>query len=310
MKNFASRTLLLSAALASSATGQLAISEVLVDPVGSNSGKQVIEIVNVSNAAFTPTGWQICSPLTYAPMPAIAIPAGGIVRLHIGATGQNSATDFFFPLFRVLLAQDTFLLFKSANFINSADIVDFVSWGGGTQRIGQAVSVKQWPSANATVPLPKTEGHTIAWRGKGDSNLDWYRDATPTIGKANGTSVISSVGKGCRLSNGIPTLSFPSPAVDGNLDFKVKVSGGPANTLVIYLVGSKATGGLPILGCSLEVLPDLLNLPLPVKEFPLPLFLKSLKLTGLKLYFQAAVIDLQAPNGIFGMTSAAKVTIG
>ncbi|MFQ5504433.1 MAG: hypothetical protein ACE5F1_06495, partial [Planctomycetota bacterium] len=255
-------------------------------------------------------GWQICAPIIYAPLPSIAIPGGGVVRLHLGATGQDSATNFFFPLFRDLSTQDSFVLFKSANFLNAADIVDFVSWGGGTQRIGQAVSVGQWPSATATVPLPKTEGRTIAWRGKGDSNLDWYRDATPTIGRTNGISTISPLGKGCRLSNGIPTLSFPSPAVDGNLDFKHRVIGGPANTLVVYLLGSKPTGGIPILGCSLELLPDILTLTLPVKEFSLPLFLKGSKLTGLQLYFPAAVFDPQAPNGILGMTSAAKISIG
>ncbi len=185
---------------------QLAISEVLVDPVGTNSGKQIIEIVNTTNSAFTPTGWWICSPITYAAFPSIAIPAGGVVQLHIADSGTNSKTDFYFPLYRNLTTSDTFLIYKSAFFLNSNDIVDFVSWGSGTGRIGQAVSVGQWNSRTATVALPNGEGKTISWDGSGDSSGDWVADAQVSLGKPNRIASFSPYGKGCAGRFTPPTL--------------------------------------------------------------------------------------------------------
>ena len=185
---------------------QLAISEVLVDPVGPNSGKQIIEIVNTTNSAFTPTGWWICSPITYAAFPSISIPAGGVVQLHISAAGTNSKTDFYFSTYRNLATSDTFLIYKSAIFTNSADIIDFVSWGGGAGRIGQAVSVGQWNSRTATVALPNGEGKTISWDGKGDSSSGWVSDAVASLGKPNRIASFSPYGKGCAGQFPAPTL--------------------------------------------------------------------------------------------------------
>ncbi len=162
-------------------SAQLAITEVLLDPVGPNSGKQVVEITNTTNAAFTPKGWQICAPLTYAAIPQIQIPAGGVVQLHINTSGTNTATDFFFSVFRDLGFSDTFLIYKSNNFINSNDIIDFVSWGSGTARIAQAVSVGQWNANNAHVALPLGEGKTISYDGNGDASTDWVA-AAPSLG--------------------------------------------------------------------------------------------------------------------------------
>ena len=83
--------------LVSPASAQLAISEVLIDPVGKNSGKQIVEVVNTTAKAFTPTGWQICAPLTYAPIPRIQIPSGGVVRFHINTSaGPRCILCFLF----------------------------------------------------------------------------------------------------------------------------------------------------------------------------------------------------------------------
>ena len=71
-------------ALSASAGAQLAINEVLIDPVGPNAGNQVVELVNTGTMPFDPTGWSFCLRPSYPPMPSIVIPAGGIVRVQDG----------------------------------------------------------------------------------------------------------------------------------------------------------------------------------------------------------------------------------
>jgi len=245
----------------------------------------------------------------------VAIPAGGVVRLHIAAKGTNSKTDFYFPLIRALGTKDTILIYKSAIFTNSKDIIDFVSFGGGTGRISQAVSVKLWPSITATIPAPKVEGRSLARFGTVFGPAAWYEDATPTLGVANGAGAIARLGKGCATSTGVPTLGFTSPGVDGNMDFVVRSTGGPKNGVALMMLGSKATGGVPILGCPLEILPDVLAIPVATDAksqglLPLPLYNGGIAVKGIQLFFQALVFDIKSKNKIFGMTPGLSLKIG
>lgn len=296
-----------------SLSAQLAFNEVLVDPVGPDTGKQIFELVNTTTGSFTPTGWYLCVPFAYAPLPAIAVPVGGIVRLHVNASGTDTPTDWYTGVFRDLLKRDTALLYKSANFNVSTDIVDFVSWGGGTNRANQAVAVGQWPSVGATVPVPP-EGFTIAWMGAGDAPSAWYRDATPTLGAPNGAGVVTSLGVGCRTGVGVPALLSPGAAVDGNIDFALVVNGAPASASVALLVGVQPANGVPVLGCPIEALP-ILSLPRAadasgVATIALLLWVDGSSLIGATLYFQALVGDAAAPNGLFGATPGLRIVVG
>jgi hypothetical protein len=292
--------------------GQLAFNEVLVDPVGSDTGKQIIELVNTTGSSFTPGGWYLCAPFAYVALPAIAVPSGGIVRLHVNMTGTDTPTDWYTGLLRDLLRRDTLVLYKSANFTVSTDIVDFVSWGGGTNRANQAVSVGQWPSIGATVPVPP-EGFTIAWMGAGDAPSAWFRDGSPTLGAANGSGTVSLLGAGCPTSAGVPVLLAPSPAVDGNIDF-VLAAGALPNAGVAFLIGVQPAGGVPVLGCPIESLPIVAPPRIAdasgVATLLLPHFVPGSSLVGATLYYQALVGDALAPNGLFGATPGLRVVVG
>ena len=311
--------------LVSPASAQLAISEVLIDPVGKNSGRQIVEVVNTTAKAFTPTGWQICAPLTYAPIPRIQIPSGGVVRFHINTSGTNSATDFFFPFFRDLGSQDTFLLFKGSNFNNSNDIVDFVSWGGGTGRIGQAVSVKQWSSNSASVTLPKGEGKTISWDGRGNSHLNWVNDAVATLGAANRIASFRSLGKGCGGRSGVPVMAASSrPKIGGNPT--VTLSSLPAlassSTFMVFGLSNTRWNNTPLpldlgfmgaSGCKLLVSLDFI-LPLGnggnggnAATLPIP---QDTRLIGVRFYLQAWATDPSANGAGIVMSNALEGQAG
>ncbi|MEE9125866.1 MAG: hypothetical protein V3U11_01885 [Planctomycetota bacterium] len=285
--------------------------------MGPNSGKQVVEITNTTNAAVTPKGWQICAPLTYAAIPQIQIPAGGVVQLHINTSGTNTATDFFFSVFRDLGFSDTFLIYKSNNFINSNDIIDFVSWGSGTARIAQAVSVGQWNANNAHVALPLGEGKTISYDGNGDASTDWVA-AAPSLGKSNQVASFTAFGKGCAGRSGTLGLAAtPRPRL--GTTFTATVSNLPplAATRTFMIFGASNTtwngnklpldlGFLGAPGCNLNVSFDLLLSLGGGSQFKLAVP-NDTRLLGVKFYMQAYTADstanaagLVVSNGVMG----------
>ncbi len=309
--------------LSIAAPAQFTITEILIDPVGANAGNQIVEVTNTSGAPFAANGWQICAPLTYAPLPIISIPAGGVVRIHLNAIGSNTATDWFINL-RTLGTTDTLLLYKSSFFNNDNDIIDFVSWGGGNTRRQQAVNIGQWPNITDSVSLPSTEGRSIALdlnSATPNSAAAWYRDATPTLGTTNGVPLTTNLGVGCSTSLGTPALVEPSPAVDGNLDHRLQITGGPPNTFGFLAGGlQQAVPPIPLNGqlpgsCLIEVLGNVFVLHLTFDAngqvtVPLPAFVPGFNATGLPVFFQAVIADPAAPNLEFGMSPGLRVVIG
>ncbi len=305
--------------LSASASAQLTISEVLVDPIGPNTTNQIVEIANDGSQSFTPTGWYVCVPFAYAPLPSIAIPAGGFVRLHIGGFGTDSATDFFLSPavwmnYRDLQPADTLLLYDSNCFSCDGSIRDFVSWGGGTARAQQAVNVLQWTGVGDSVPLPPSEGQTIAYRGNGDTPEAWFRDATPTLGADNGRDTIQSLGTACPTSRGQPSLGLVRPAVDGAIDFAVIAQGGQPNGIGAIVVGLTGGNSIPFLGCQIEATPDVV-VPVVLDaqgtgSLPLPLYAPNLFLGGATLFFQGILVDTASSNGLYGTTAGAFAILG
>jgi hypothetical protein len=243
------------------------ISEVLVDPVGANGGNQIVEITNVSGAAFNPAGWQICAPFTYGSLANIEIPDRGVVRLHLGASGTNTATDQFFPgfQFRLLGGSDTFSLYVPTQLFLPDQMRDFVSWGGGQARTGEAVSVGLWPSTAVSVTLPAGEGKSIARINTGNEPGAWIQENNPTLGSLNLEGTFS-FGTGCAGAGGVPTIDAAGaiPSIDST--FSVSMSNLPPVGMLDVPVG--------VIGFSDEMSGAL----------PLPLDLGLIGMTGCTLY--------------------------
>lgn len=233
-------------------SAQLIISEVQVDPVGANAGNQIVEITNVSGAGFNPAGWQICAPFTYASLANIEIPNRGVVRLHLGQSGTNTATDQFFPnfQFRTLSNADTFALYIPTNLFLPSQMRDFVSWGGGLARTGEAVSVGLWPSTQESVTLPSGEGRSIARINTNNDASAWIQENDPTLGSLNLEGSFS-FGSGCAGAGGLPTIDAAGaiPSIDSS--FAVSMSNLPPIGIMDIPVGiigftDKMSGALPL----------------------------------------------------------------
>jgi hypothetical protein len=97
-----------------------------------------IEFFNPGTSAFNLTGWWMCSPFNYSPAGAIIVPAGGYMTIPwpLGFPDTDAGGEI--------------MLYKSANFGISTDIVDYVCWGASNQfRYNQAIAVGKWVGACA-----------------------------------------------------------------------------------------------------------------------------------------------------------------
>jgi len=324
-------SLLLASLCVASATAQLRIGEVLPDPVGPNIGSQIVEIHNVSGASFTPPGnWVVCirrggPVLGYPLMPSIAIPPGGVVQVHVGATGTDTATDWFMPHLPFLLADDEFAIYSTDQVLLFADpafMLDFVSWGAGpgafSSRIVTAVAAGLWPNTTTHLPIP-AEGNTLAWLQQGSGPSAWYEDSTPTLGALNAPAQFVTFGTGCAGSAGVPDLHA---ATAGDLpwlgaSFTTEVSGLPGFTATIMIMGLTETPGLPLAsfgmpGCLgyLTVDTTFFGVGAGTVQFSIALPATA-SLAGITYVNQGVVLDPAAGNGLGAVVSnPARATTG
>ncbi len=296
----------LSASLAHSQT--FVINEVLPTPA---SGDPIVEIKNVTGSTQNLAGYSLCHKfLYYFVSGTLNVPASGFVRVHWDVAGANSMTDLFTgsSLLPLTPSADSVGLYKPGTlppfgFVTPSNMADFVQWGAANQaRVDVAVAAGEWPSLVAFVPAP-SGGASVAFDGMGNGPSDWFRDAGPTPGAENftpgaGTSV---VGTGCGAL--APALSATSVPANGNLDFRVDLTGANPSSTAILFVGL-GTASLDLgAGCKLLVNPSpvllqlvlgtnaagAIALPAPIPETP--------SFAGLGVAIQFAVADGASPIG-------------
>lgn len=310
-------------AVAAPLGAQLRINELSLDPVGPNAGAQIVELINVSGAPVViGADWSICIRPLYPPMPQVTIPTSGIVRVHIGQTGTDTATDWFLP--GVTLAADgEFALYRTNIFFDDITrIMDFASWGAGAPftRIVTAVQAGLWPALTAHLTIP-AEGNTLAWFGTGSGPSAFFDDSTPTLGAPNQPATSIAFGSGCPGTAGTPTLAAdpaaPLPWLGS--PFGVRIGSLPANpTNVVFLVtsltetppSSLAAIGMP--GCDSYLTPDVVQLALaPATGLTLSTtFPADPAFAGARLLRQAAVLDLPANAMGLVLSNPMRMTTG
>lgn len=209
-------TLALAATLAT-AQDRLDLTELLLDPVGTNAGTQRVELHNPGSSPVDLTGWHLVMPQGTWALPGMVIPANGHLLLHPAATGTSSASDIFLPTMPVLGTSGSIAVFRSANALNPTDLVDFVSWGGGQGAIVVATLARRWPSTTDTLAIPTIPGRTLAHYdqhayGANRGSQSWFVDSTPTLGGRNDSGGLYAAYYGC------PTLPAPPQLGTGEND--------------------------------------------------------------------------------------------
>lgn len=304
-------------------SAQLRISEILIDPQGNNAGQQIIELVNTSASPVTPgSAWTMCLRPFYPPMPQVAIPAGGVVRVHFGVSGIDTSTDWYVAFPSLLFPDGEIGLYRTNLFFDDPLLIDdFVSWGQGQalSRIHVAVGAGIWPTLNTHIAVP-AEGHSLAWLGAGTGPSAYFDDSTPTIGAPNRPAAFAAFGAGCAGSAGVPTLApaAASPLPWLGAPFTVQLGNLPASPsnfgfLVTDFVSaapqSLAPFGMP--GCTSYLAPSIVQLGIGAAAisftFPFP---NSTAFEGLHLVHQGFVGDAAANAIGISATAAANVTLG
>lgn len=272
---FVARSLPLSLLLSASLAAQIQyypsieITEVLIDPVGVDAGRQVVEL-EVGNAHVDTLGHVLVVGATAVPFPVLHLPAGQRLRAHLGANGVDTLADLYFPTCPTLSAGDSLAIFAQNTLQTPGALVDFVAWGSANAPlVNVAVQAGRWPSTLVTATPPTQEGASLANRR--DARIAWigpdawYRDTTPTLGLPNDPGMTWNLAQGCT------SPAYP-PAMTTNDVLDSGPWTGATHTLVMgylpppsgYLFlafGLQAPGPVPLASfgltdCYLHVVPD------------------------------------------------------
>ena len=172
------------------------ITEVLYN---SGGGSDLIEITNMGTAAGNLGRYRIAIPGDDegVPVASVAVPAGGIVVIHPGASGTNSTTDLFVPLLNALPdAEGSVALYVPSTIAgqtaltDASKIVDFVQYGvGGQANEATAVAAGLW-TAGQLVPTVGIGGRSIEFCGnRADRGASQWAEIDPTNFGSDGNCI-------------------------------------------------------------------------------------------------------------------------
>jgi hypothetical protein len=183
----------------------LVINEVLYDPIGVNTGRQVVEIRNRGTAALdlgTPGYWLRFPPAAWRFPSGTTIPPGDLLLIHINRAGTSTPQQVFTGTsgLRNLGGADSLAIYRTNLFQDPSQLVHFVQWGAGG-RGGEEVAVAAglWTAGSFVDVSALNPGSTIAYQGPGTAASDWCIDGTPTLGQPNDACTPSFIQSGIRL---------------------------------------------------------------------------------------------------------------
>lgn len=168
--------------------GKATISEVLYNPVGTDTGLEWIEIHNTGGSNLPMAGYVLHFDGVGTHdfiFPTFNLASGARVVVHVRATGTNTLTNLYWPDTNGLNMSNSYgsvVLFKSLP-KDSTTIVDFVQYGAaGQDGEPKAVAAGIWTNGTF-VPLIAAEGHSMELTGADNNQVsDWHEQSTPTPG--------------------------------------------------------------------------------------------------------------------------------
>jgi hypothetical protein len=169
------------------------INEVLYNPAGSDTGQEFIELVNVSDAPFDLTGYDLKPDTSsYYTFPEFVLAAGARVSVRINTEGEDSEDELFTGLTGNMGNSTGFVALFNSTTHSSSTIVDYVAYGAGGQTWeSAAVTAGIW-TAGDFVPLCD-EGFSMNLDPDGiDTNTsDDWSCCDPSMNGTNCTSAPS-----------------------------------------------------------------------------------------------------------------------
>ncbi|MBK9975843.1 MAG: lamin tail domain-containing protein [Planctomycetes bacterium] len=153
-----------------SSLSPVTIEEVMLDPVGPNSGLQYVELYNASSSPADLGGWVLSSGADNYTFPyGFTVAAGDRVLVHLFAAGTETANQRYAPSFGELDAvQGSLALLRGG-----VDVVDYVQWGNpGHAFESAAASVSEWVAGDYV--LAPIEGHSLNYTGLANDSSAWF----------------------------------------------------------------------------------------------------------------------------------------
>jgi len=190
----------------------LVIGEILLDPAGVNTGRQVVEIRNLTDKLivldqediwlrFPPNAWRF-------PAGSLIDPRGTLI-VHLNKSGEHQANEYFTGSQRNLKTADSIALYRTNLFQEPAQLLHFVQWGAGAQG-GEDVAVAKgiWPAGQAIDVSDLRPGASVVYlrdqEGVGVPSADeaigaWCLDGSPSLGESNDECTTPAVQSGVRF---------------------------------------------------------------------------------------------------------------
>jgi plastocyanin len=165
------------------------ITEVLYGDAGN---LDLIEIANIGTAGdlykyrLKVAGFAV-QTLVPSAGSALAVPGGGHVVIHCGASGTSTATDLYLPVVTDVPATGSVALYVpntlNTSLADAKQMIDFVQWGAGTQENeATAATAGFWAPGAAVAGV--AAGHSIEYCGAPGQYgaARWYDNPTPNFG--------------------------------------------------------------------------------------------------------------------------------
>ena len=188
------RAILAAGALCASATAasaQVRITEALVNPLGVDAGRQIVELSNLGSTTISIGGWRLVSPNDVAVLPAgQSLAANARYLVHLSADGASDALHYytgsgFAP---VSSAAHSLALYAGTGSIGDPSVLrDFVQWGAAGQAGEQTAATASLWIAGEFVPIT-SEGNSMQLCGTHGTGVSAWIEAAPSLGEPNDCS--------------------------------------------------------------------------------------------------------------------------
>ena len=135
----------------------MAPSELVIDEVVLSGANASALLTNVSGAALSLEGWFFCKRPSYWALPAVTIPAGASLRVHMGDGADDAENIYANGAFAPLGSSGELAVYRNGSFDSAEAIVAYVAWTGGGGRIDVARAAGLWGDEN----IPAEAGQVL-----------------------------------------------------------------------------------------------------------------------------------------------------
>jgi len=148
----------------------VAITEMLLDGADPR-----VALTNLGSEPAEVGGWFLCARPSYARLPDRTLAPGERLVVHLGAVGEDTASEVFLGRLRAPGREAGELaLYRDGRFSSPESLVDFVRWGGpgGASRADVAAEAGLWTAGAFVDLLPA--GQSLYYDGRGASPSDYF----------------------------------------------------------------------------------------------------------------------------------------